>query len=112
MKWFAVNFIYRVTCGEGIHSPQFNEQIRLITAETIIAAINKARVLALSYNSSFKNCMGEKVIYDFIDVAGISEIEFPTDGVEVSSKVLEPESVEAYLKKLRYRVTILTKLNK
>ena len=112
MKWFAVNCIYRIVCGEGNHSPQFNEQIRLIIADTTIEAIQKARVLAIDYNTAFENCKGENVKWDFINIGGITEIQSPSDGVEVSSKILEPESVEAYLKTLKYRTETLTELNK
>ncbi|WP_316829806.1 DUF4288 domain-containing protein [Pedobacter aquatilis] len=112
MKWFAVNCIYQVICGEGKHSPQFNEQVRLVTAETSFEAIQKAKLLAFGYNASFENCVGEMVRWEFIAVGGITAVDEPTDGIEVSSKILEPKSVEAYLKDLKHRTKTLTELNK
>ncbi|WP_421939137.1 DUF4288 domain-containing protein [Pedobacter sp.] len=32
MRWFAVNCIFKIISGEGAHSPQFNEQTRLVVA--------------------------------------------------------------------------------
>ena len=111
MKWFAVNCIYQIIFGDGLHSPQFNEQVRLIEAENIRDAITKAKQFASGYNPSFRNSEGKNVVWNFVDVGGIIEIKQPKDGVEVSSKILEPESIEAYLKNLKYRNKILTKLN-
>jgi hypothetical protein len=111
MKWFAVNCIYQIICGEGKHSPQFNEQIRLIHAQSTSEAINKAKILAKGFNAPFKNCEGTSVTWTFINIGGITEIDEPADGVEVSSKILEPKSVKEYLKKLAHRNKILTETN-
>lgn len=109
MKWFAVNCIYQVICGEGKHAPQFNEQIRLIFSNSVIEAIAKVKLMAFSYNASFKNYEGESVKWNFIAVGGVTEIEPPKDGVEVSSKILEPKSVEYYLENVEHKNKILTK---
>ncbi|MGM9479252.1 DUF4288 domain-containing protein [Pedobacter sp. GSP4] len=108
MKWFAVNCIYQVICGEGKHTPQFNEQTRLIQATGRAAALEKVRLNAANFNPPFNNCKGEKVVWKFIGVGGISEMEEPADGVEVSSKIIEPESVSQYLEKLEHRNKSLT----
>lgn len=111
MKWFAVNCIYQVICGDGKHSPQFNEQTRLIYAQNACEALNKAKMMASGFNAPFKSCEGKPVIWTFISIGGIIEIDEPADGVEVSSKILEPKSVKKYLKKLTHRNKILTETN-
>ena len=30
MKWYLAKIVYRIICGEGNHTPQFDEQLRLI----------------------------------------------------------------------------------
>ena len=42
MKWYVVKLVYQVICGEGKHTPQFDEQIRIITAQDEAAAYEKA----------------------------------------------------------------------
>jgi hypothetical protein len=108
MKWFAVNCIYQVICGEGKHTPQFNEQTRLIQAIGQMQALDKARLNAVNFNPPFDNCKGEKVVWKFIGVGGISAIEEPADGVEVNSSIIEPESVDQYLEELKHRNQSLT----
>ena len=33
MNWFLAKIVYRIVCGKGEHTPQFDEQLRLIGAE-------------------------------------------------------------------------------
>jgi len=108
MKWFAVNCIYQVICGEGKHMPQFNEQIRLIQADGIRQALSKANLNAMHFNPSFNNCQGDKIVWKFLGVGGISEVAALKDGAEVSSKIVEPNSVARYLEELAYRNNSLT----
>ncbi|SDC29675.1 DUF4288 domain-containing protein [Pedobacter soli] len=108
MKWFAVNCIYQVICGDGKHAPQFNEQTRLIQAVGQMEALDKARLNAVNFNPPFDNCKGEKVVWRFIGVGGISAVEEPADGAEVSSSIVEPESVDQYLEALKHRNQSLT----
>ncbi len=111
MKWFAVNYVYQIICGEGKHAPQFNEQVRLIKETDIKCAFKKAQVLANEYNSSFKNFFNENVIWKFVGVGSIVEIVEPAEGVEISSIILEPQSVKDYLKKIKHRNKLLTQTN-
>ncbi|ARS40148.1 hypothetical protein CA265_10990 [Sphingobacteriaceae bacterium GW460-11-11-14-LB5] len=111
MKWFAVNCIYQVICGEGKHTPQFNEQTRLIQADGIAQALDKAKLNAVHFNPPFNNCNGDKVVWKFIGIGGISAVEELADGVEVSSRIVEPKSVTQYLEKLEHRNKSLTNQN-
>jgi len=111
MKWFSVNCIYRVVCGEGKLSPQFNEQIRLLQANSRLEALEKINQNANKYNLPFKNCNGEQVNWEFLGIGSLIEITKPEDGVEVAAKILEPKSVERYLENLAHRTRLLTEYN-
>lgn len=111
MKWFAVNCIYQVICGEGYHSPQFNEQIRLFLATDRLEALEKVNQHAGKFNVPFKNCAGETVLWEFLGIGSLTEINEIKDGVEVASKILEPKSLENYLENLEHRTRLLTKSN-
>lgn len=103
MKWFAVNCIYQVIFGEGKHTLQFNEQMRLIQAIGIRQALSKANLNAVHFNPSLSSCQGDKIVWKFLGVGAISEVAELTDGAEISSTMVEPKSVSLYLEKLAHR---------
>jgi len=47
MKWYLAKFVYQVISGNGNHTPQFDEQMRLIRADEFAWAKEKA-----SYSST------------------------------------------------------------
>lgn len=96
MKWFAVKYVYQIVSGEGNHTPQFDEQVRLLLSRSISEALLKAQGLARQFQESFKNIRGEQVSWEFVGIAGLHEIETPEDGVEVTSVIHEPKDAEAF----------------
>jgi len=112
MKWFAINLIYQVISGEGKHSPQFNEQIRLIKAVDSLNAIKKAQQSAGKFNLPITNSAGDTVVWKFVAIGGVLEIDEPADGVEINSKIIEPESSKTYLAKLKHRNKSLINLKR
>ena len=44
MKWFLAKIVYRIICGSGNHTPQFDEQLRLIEADSEEDAFKKATI--------------------------------------------------------------------
>lgn len=96
MKWFAVKYVYQIVSGEGNHTPQFDEQIRLLLSRSITEALLKAQGLARQFQDSFKNIRGEDVSWKFIGISGLHEIEAPEDGTEVTSFIHEPTDAEAF----------------
>ena len=42
MNWYLSKIIFRIVCGEGQHTPQFDEQLRLIAASDEQEAFQKA----------------------------------------------------------------------
>jgi hypothetical protein len=111
MKWFAVNCIFQIISGDGAHSPQFNEQTRLVLAADFSKALDKAKSRSGDYNKSFKNFDGQQVRWEFIGFGSIIEIDEPADGVEVSSQILEPHSAAFYLERIAHRNKMLTQHN-
>jgi len=45
MNWYLAKLIFHVMSGEGTHTPQFDEQWRLIRADEVSWAYEKATVL-------------------------------------------------------------------
>ena len=45
MNWYLSKIIFRIICGEGRHTPQFDEQLRLIAATDEQQAFEKAMAI-------------------------------------------------------------------
>ena len=55
MNWFLAKIVYRIVCGEGIHQPQFDEQLRLIHATCEGEALVKAKQIGVAEEVQFSN---------------------------------------------------------
>lgn len=108
MKWFLVKYIYEIISGEGGYQAQFDEQLRLISAECTTDALAKAERMAEGFHAPFNNFKGELVEWKFICIAGIHEIETPVDGAEVASVLHEPADVQAFLGNLNKHKEFVT----
>ncbi len=97
MKWYLVKLVYQVVSDEGAHTPQFDEQLRMIRAEELDWAREKAKVLGQIGAFTFLNNRKEEVKWKFIDVVDICEIGEIEDGVQLYSTTEEPDDVTSYL---------------
>ena len=44
MNWYIAKLVFRIVCGEGQHTPQFDEQLWLIAAHSQQEALQKAKL--------------------------------------------------------------------
>ena len=42
MNWYLSKIVYQIICDQGLHRPQFDEQLRLIYAEDDLHAFQSA----------------------------------------------------------------------
>jgi len=98
MNWYVVKLVFQVLRGEGTHTPQFDEQVRLIQADEVNWAYEKGTVIGWLEQRCFLNNREEKVAWKFIDVVEIRQIPNPEDGVLLCSSTEEPEDAEDYIK--------------
>ncbi|MEO6719476.1 MAG: DUF4288 domain-containing protein [Ferruginibacter sp.] len=98
MNWYLAKLVYRVICIDGNHTPQFDEQIRVIRAEDELHAFNKARLLGDGdYLSGADECR-IMARWKFIDVTELHPITNLIDGAELTSKITEEENAEVYIR--------------
>ena len=97
MKWYLVKLVYQVVSGDGAHTPQFDEQLRLIRADELDWAREKAKVLGQIGAFTFLNKRKEEVRWKFIDVVDVCEIGEIEDGAQFYSSTEEPKDVNSYL---------------
>jgi len=72
MKWYLAKLVYRILCGDGNHTAQFDEQLRLINAQDELHAFQKARSLGHREQDNFLNAVNKPVIWKFIGTGTVA----------------------------------------
>jgi len=98
MKWYLAKLVFRIICGEGNHTPQFDEQLRLLYAENEMHAFQKARILGDGEEDDFLNHEQKRVYWKFIDVSELHPLNELIDGTEIYSCIREEEDADQYVK--------------
>jgi voltage-gated potassium channel Kch len=107
MKWFLAKLVYRIICGEGRHTAQFDEQLRLIYAEDELHAFYKARLLGEG------DCIKDEiesmvnVQWRFIDVTDLHLLACDADGAEMYSVIREEPDANLYIRNIQQTATRL-----
>src|SRR5215207_499249 len=68
MKWYLAKVVYRIICGDGHHTAQFDEQLRLLTARHEEEALEKAIAIGMQEEEVFYNDRKQLVQWKFIDI--------------------------------------------
>jgi hypothetical protein len=107
MKWYLAKIVYRIVCGDGNHTAQFDEQLRLIEAEDDMHAFQKARIMGDKEEDNFLNNVQKPVRWKFIDVSELHPLDNLIDGIELYSKICEEDDGEAYIRSVNKRAKYL-----
>lgn len=97
MTWYLSKLVYRIICGQGQHTPQFDEQLRLIAAGSSGEAYEKAVALGSREEDQFLNQNQKVVQWKFINVAELHELGGLKDGAELYSRIEETDNAELYI---------------
>jgi hypothetical protein len=97
MNWFLAKIVYRIVCGDGEHTPQFDEQLRLLEAETASAAFAKAQAIGEQEQEKFLNQKQHLVQWKFVNVSELYKVSALIDGAELYSKVQEADNADRYM---------------
>lgn len=97
MKWYISKIVFRISAENTRHKPQFDEQLRLIAADSEEQAFLKARTIGISEEDSFLNDRKNKVKWEFINVAEIVPLKNLEDGIEIYSQIHETEEAKSYI---------------
>jgi hypothetical protein len=97
MNWYLAKFVFRIVCGEGEHTPQFDEQLRLILAPDKEEAFLKAQEMGKNEQESFVNLKEQLVQWQFINISELYLLSELIDGAELYSRIEEKENADAYV---------------
>ena len=97
MNWYLAKMVFRIICGDGNHTAQFDEQLRLIAAGDKNEAFHKAQLLGGREEEIFFNNNQQLVQWQFISVSELYQLHKLVDGAEVYSRIEEKENADSYL---------------
>lgn len=105
MKWYLAKLVYRIICGDGKHTPQFDEQLRLVLAEDDLHAFQKARTTGHLEEDNFLNNIEKPVLWKFIDVSELHPLTEFVDGAELYSRICEEDEADHFIKITKQRAS-------
>lgn len=109
MNWYLVKIIYQIICGEGKHTPQFDEQVRLIATSSPEQAIEKGRCIGLQEEDVFYNKKQQLVQWKFVNITEVYALTEVMDGAEVYSQTKEIDDAEGYRSFVHHKAGMLHK---
>lgn len=107
MKIFLAKIIYKIVKPFNEGQEQFDEQLCFVNARDSHEAFFKARMLGVKNEDEVTHESGSSILWKFIDVPYLKEIESFEDGHELHSSVLEKEPSEGYEKFVKARASEL-----
>jgi len=97
MNWYISKIVFRISADNTQQKPQFDEQLRLIAADSAEEAFLKARVIGIGEEDSFLNNKKNTVRWEFINVSEIVPLKKLEDGMEIYSQIHETEEARSYI---------------
>ena len=97
MNWYLTKLVFRIICGDGNHTAQFDEQLRLVSAENKEAAVKKAQMMGEHEEEIFFNVKNQQVYWKFINVSEIYKLGELIDGAELYSRIEERGDADNYI---------------
>jgi Domain of unknown function (DUF4288) len=97
MNWYLAKIVFRIVCGEGNHTAQFDEQLRLIAAHDKQEALLKAQIAGTKSEETFFNQKYQLVQWQFINVSELYKLDELIDGAELYSRIEEKEHADSYI---------------
>jgi hypothetical protein len=101
MNWYLSKLVFQIVCNKGYHTPQFDEQLRLIYAEDELHAFYKARLIGEGDCLKDEKEDGAPVKWKFIDVVELHLLTNYTDGAEIYSIIKEEADANLYIRSIQ-----------
>ena len=107
MKWYLAKMVFRIICGEGEHTPQFDEQLRLVAGLSKEEAFQKARDMGQKEEEAFYSSKEQLVQWQFINISELYLLNELIDGAELYSRIEEKENADAYIYTVNQKASTL-----
>ena len=101
MNNYLVTLIFQIQTENHKGKAQFDEQVKLVQAETLQAVWTKAALLGKSEEILFENSNQQKVSWTFIAVSDVFSLQHIRDGQPVFTHTHEAESAYHFINQIR-----------
>ncbi len=101
LHWFLAKIVFEIKIEEQSSAPQFEEQFRLIKADELDWAIEKATILSKMEACSFLNDRNQKVEWEFVEIVELLPLDGIDDGMQLYTQTEEPENVNSYIEVIK-----------
>ena len=109
MNWYIAKIVFSIKADNSENKPQFDEQLRLIEADSTEKALLKARAIGIGEEDSFFNDKMKLVKWEFINVAELHPIKKIEDGIELYSRIHEMEEARPYINYIHQKIPCASK---
>ncbi len=96
MNWYISKIVFSFENTQASNS-QFDEQLRLVAADSTEEAFIKARTIGLNEEGTFFNSKQNEVKWEFINVSEIIALNKLENGIELYSRIHEAEEPKSYI---------------
>jgi len=96
MNWYISKIVFSIENKQAAKS-QFDEQLRLVAADSTEEAFLKARTIGLNEEEIFFNSNQNEVKWEFINVSEVIQMSKLEDGIEIYSRIHETEEAGTYI---------------
>ncbi|MEQ8364826.1 MAG: DUF4288 domain-containing protein [Cyclobacteriaceae bacterium] len=103
MNWYIAKVAFNIVSGSGDHTPQFDEQYRLIKAESMEEAYQKAEDIGLVEEEIMLNEKHEIVKWSFVGISELYPVNELRDGMELFSSVHEIDDRASYIELIKMK---------
>lgn len=103
MIWYIAKMVFNIVNGSGDHTPQFDEQYRLVKAETLEDAFQKAEHIGINEQEILLSVKGEIVKWDFVGISELYAINELKDGMELFSNIQEELDRKLYIETVKMK---------
>jgi Domain of unknown function (DUF4288) len=107
MNWYLAKMVFNIDIENGQHNKQFDEQLRMIQAESRDEAFFKARALGKREEVNFLNTKKKKIDWKFIDVSEINKLNEVNDGSQIYSSTHETKEANEYISFVKHKATVI-----
>lgn len=107
MNWYIAKVIFKISAGPITNMSQFDEQLRLIEADSFEEAFLKARTLGITEEDHFMNDDLQSAKWEFVNVSEIIPLNELKDGLEVFSQIHETAEARTYMSHIHKKAASL-----
>jgi hypothetical protein len=107
MNRYIAKLIFNINIDNGKNISQFDEQTRVIEAQSLEDAFSKARLKGKEEETHFLNQKNKQVTWEFIGVTELYSLDKAKDGEQLYSNTYESEDPHSYINSAKQRAMVI-----